>query len=85
VALENHSPQPGYLSLFDLEVCKSLAEDPQTLQVDFAQCLYGATTAKPTRVLYGGGQISPTSTRENVLTHFKSWTYTQWNGATATK
>jgi hypothetical protein len=84
VALENPSPRPDNLSLFDLEVYKTLAADTETPHVDFPQCPYGSTTTKPTRVLYWGADFAHLD-RGKCPREDKLRTYTQWNRSTSTK
>ena len=53
------------------------------LQVDFAQCPYGSPTVKPTIVVYWGADFAQLDWGQ--CPHKpRSWTYTQWNGSSAT-
>lgn len=69
VALENPSPRPDNLSLFDLEIYKSLAEDQHT---HYKWTSRNARTDHPPSnppLSFTGGQISPNSTGDSVHTN----------------
>jgi hypothetical protein len=83
-ALENPAPCQDNMSLFDLDIYQTLASDPQTRHVNFVQCPYGANATKPIRVLCWGADFEALDKGECPHKQ-RSWTYTQWNGKSATK
>ena len=58
VVLENPQPVPGHASAFQLDEWRELAATPGVHTIDFDQCRLGAETAKPTRLLAWGVDLS---------------------------
>ncbi|CAE8690656.1 unnamed protein product, partial [Polarella glacialis] len=56
--LENPAPLPGGVSLFRTEAMQNVARLRGVKFVEFHQCPFGAETAKPTRFLYYGLDLS---------------------------
>ena len=50
--IENPDPKGNPVSLFNLPEWQALADLPEVQTLDFHQCLVGAETAKPTRLLF---------------------------------
>ena len=72
-AIENPKPwrSPECASMFDFEEIVELSRRPGVGSTDLHQCMYGAESAKPTRVLFGGMDLSSLRT---VCNHpFKYW------------
>ena len=57
-AIENPDPTGNPVSLYNLPEWKALLDIPGTKFIDFHQCPMGAETAKPTRILYWGCDMS---------------------------
>ena len=57
-AVENPEPFSKSVSLFLLPEFVELASQPAVKSVDFDQCMFGAETKKPTRVLYAHADFS---------------------------
>ena len=78
-AIENPEPWgDGHVSMFHLPEFRSLADQPgvQCLRLD--QCMVGAETTKPTRLLY---YKLPLSSLEKRCNHQKQWwSFTDWQG-----
>ncbi len=79
-AIENPEPSDGHISLFVLPEFVTLADLPGVRTVDFDQCPFEAETAKPTRILYYGADLSGLVGRCN---HTKQWhSFQDWKGYT---
>ena len=50
--IENPRPWPGFETMWLLDEMQSLQSDLGAKTVDFDQCMWGAETTKPTRVMY---------------------------------
>ena len=76
--LEGPNPRGNPISMFNLPEYQALARLPGVRIVDFDQCMFGAASAKPTRVLYFRCDLSNLQRKCN---HAASmWDYTDWNG-----
>ena len=54
-AIENPEPRNGKPSLFQMPALKRLQADTEARFADFDQCMFGAPTTKPTRIMYHRG------------------------------
>ena len=70
--IENPDPRDNPVSLFNLPEWQALLTLPGAQVIDFHQCPMGAETAKPTRVLHVGLDLSSLS---GTCSHPKQW----WN------
>ena len=69
-AIENPDPNGNPVSLFNLPEWQDLARRPGVRSWDFHQCPMGAETAKPTRILSWGMDLSPLI---GTCSHPKQW------------
>jgi hypothetical protein len=77
-AIENPEPWEGHVSMFLLPEFKRLAGLPEVRVSNFDQCMVGAETTKPTRILY---YKLPLSSLDKRCNHQKQWwNYTDWQG-----
>ena len=76
--LENPDPSGNPVSLFNLPEIMALAKLPGVKHVDFDQCMMGAPSAKPTRVLYFNMDLSTWARR--CLHPPQMWDYKDWHG-----
>ena len=76
--IENPEPWPGHVSLYLLPEMQALASLPNVSCTNFDQCCLGAETAKPTRLLCFGLDLSQWTWR--CQHEAKSWRYTDWKG-----
>ena len=76
--IENPEPWPGYVSLYFLPEMQELARLPNVSCTILDQCSLGAETAKPTRLLSFGLDLSQWTWR--CRHEAKSWRYTDWKG-----
>ena len=76
--IENPEPWPGYVSLFLLPEMQELSRLPNVTCTNFDQCCLGAETAKPTRLLSFGLDLTQWTWRCHHES--KSWRYTDWKG-----
>ena len=77
-AIENPEPWEGHLSMFVLPEIMALASLPGVQAVNFDQCMVGAETTKPTRVLY---YKVPLSSLQKRCHHPKRWwEFKDWRG-----
>ena len=74
-AIENPAPA-GPVSLFHLPEYLTLAALPGVRHAEFDQCRYGAQSAKPTRILYSGIDLSNMDGR--TCDHPRVWA--EWKG-----
>ena len=56
--IENPEPMGDHVSLFELEEYGEFSKLPGVKIVDFDQCRHGAESAKPTRIMYWGMDLS---------------------------
>ena len=79
-AIENPAPwwDSSCASMFDLEELWSLGKLAGVQTVEFHQCMFGALTAKPTRVLYWGAELACLGTK---CTHPPSWMWCEYFNA----
>ena len=81
--IENPEPWPNHVSLFLLPEVQELASCEGVSHANFDQCRLGAETAKPTRLLSFGLDLSEWSWRCN---HNKQmWSFTDWSGNQCSK
>ena len=76
--IENPEPWPGYVSLFLLPEVQELSRLSDVTCTNFDQCRLGAETAKPTRLLSFGLDLTQWTWR--CQHEYQSWRYTDWNG-----
>ena len=77
-AIENPEPWPDAPSLFKLPEFVDLQSDSHVETVNFDQCMLGAETRKPTRVIFSGIDLSNIRSRCNHP--HQTWHFTGWNG-----
>ena len=79
--IENPEPHAGTVSLFHLPLWIDLALTAGAACHNFDQCMFGATTRKPTRVLSWGIDLSALQGRCNHKPEpGKQWDYTDFRG-----
>ena len=81
--IENPEPWPGFVSLYLLPEMQDLSRLPGVTCANFDQCRLGAETAKPTRLLSFGLDLSQWAWRCHHTP--KSWQYTDWKGNACVK
>ena len=77
-AIENPEPWEGHLSMFVLPEIMALASLPGVQAVNFDQCMVGAETTKPTRVLYYKVPLS--SLQKRCHRPKQWWEFRDWRG-----
>ena len=78
--LESPKPTSGVVSIFTLPEGVEVARLPNVNYTEFDQCTLGAETAKPTRIMFWGIDLSGL---QSVCNHPKQWwTYRDWSGRT---
>ena len=82
VLLENPEPwEPSTATIWDLEEFKSLLARRSAVIIDFDQCMFGAETAKPTRLMGFNVAAPVPSVRCNHTPRY--WNYTDHRGNSA--
>jgi hypothetical protein len=67
------------IPLFDLDICKTLANYPGVKHVVFIQHIYGAASSKPTRILYWGIDLAALVDEGERACQAENLCYTKWN------